>query len=308
MPSILIIGAGAVGAFFGAALARQGAEVSVVCRSDLDTVKQHGFHIRSELLGEHRFQPKQVFASSDDVDGSFDYVIIATKVIEHIDRVALLRPALAASSVIVLLQNGVDIEAEIAAAFPTHELQSAIAFIGVSRTNPGEIYHQTAGSLTIGRYPHGTSQATNELAALFEASGVRCRVTDDVVTARWQKALWNATFNPISILGGVLDTKTMLATDADRAFIRDTMLEIADIAAATGHALDPEMIDELIAATCEMPAYKTSMALDYEHGRPMEIEAILGNVVRAGRRHAVTTPRLETIYALAKMAARKVTR
>jgi 2-dehydropantoate 2-reductase len=305
MPSILIIGAGAVGAFFGSALARQGAQVSVVCRSDYEAVASRGYHIRSKQLGDHTFTPHAVFDSTAAAGNDYDYVILATKVTAQLDRAALLRPAVAAHSGIVLLQNGVDIETEIAAAFPDNELLSAIAFIGVSRTGPGEVHHQSLGSLTVGRFPNGIGAAAQKLAALFEASGVRCKLTEDVVTARWQKALWNATFNPISILGAVLDTEMMLRTEADRAFVRTAMGEIAAVAAAAGQPLDPSIIDKLIETTLQMPPYKTSMALDFEHRRPLELEAILGNVVRTARRHAVAAPTLEAIYALASMVARK---
>ncbi len=300
-PSILIVGAGAVGAFFGSALARQGARVSVVCRSDYAAVELHGYDIRSALLGDHRFVPHQVFRSTNDAGRAFDCVVLATKVLDSTDRVALLEPAVGAASSIVLLQNGLDIEAPIAAAFPENELISAIAFIAVSRTAPGKVHHQSEGSLVIGRYPSGDSPRADDLASLFKASAIPCRVTPDIVTARWQKALWNAAFNPISIMGGVLDTSAILRTAESQAFIRETMREIASIARAAGHSIPDALIDKLIEATLAMPPYKTSMALDFEQGRAMEIEAILGNVVRTARRLGVATPRLETIYAVAKM-------
>lgn len=300
-PSILIVGAGAVGALFGSALARQGAQVSVVCRSDYDAVKSGGYDIRSPLLGNHRFHPQGVYRSASECASAPDYLILASKVVASLDRVALIRPAVGPGTVIVLIQNGIDIESEIAAAFAANELLSCIAFVGVGRAAPGVVVHQSLGSLVMGQYPRGTTPAAQRLAALFEASGVSCKLTDDVVTARWQKAVWNATFNPISIMGGVLDTSMMLSTSADVAFMRRTMQEVCDVAAANGHPLPPKLIDQLIAATDAMAAYKTSMALDYEAGRPMEIEAILGNTVRAGRAAGVPIPALETIYAIAKM-------
>lgn len=301
MPSILIIGAGAVGAFFGSALARQGARVSVVCRSDYAVVKQEGYDIRSKLLGEHRFVPQQTFQSASEAGDAFEYVVLATKVLESVDRIALLRATVRPGTTIVLLQNGVDIESEVAAAFPENELISAIAFIAVSRIAPGTVHHQSEGSLVIGRYPHGDSPRAEQLASMFRANAIPCKVTQDVVAARWQKALWNATFNPISIMGGVLDTSAMLRTPESRNFIRATMAEIAGTARAAGHRLDDTLLDKLIDGTLAMPPYKTSMAVDFEHGRAMEIEAILGNVVRTARRLGFGVPRLETIYAIAKM-------
>jgi 2-dehydropantoate 2-reductase len=298
---ILVIGAGAVGALFGSALARQGAEVSVVCRSDYDAVRRDGYDIKSPLLGDHRFRPQHVYREAAECRTSPDCVILTSKVHASIDRVALLRPVVGPHTVILLIQNGVDIEQEIADAFPSNELLSSLAFVAVGRGKPGEVNHQSLGSLLLGKYPQGVTPAARQLAALFEASGVGCRLTEDVVAARWQKAVWNATFNPLSIMGGVLDTAQMLHSPDSEAFIRQAMREVCDVAAAAGHELDPKLIDNMIAGTRAMPAYKTSMALDYENHRPMEIEAILGATVRAGRKAGVKTPALESIYAIAKM-------
>jgi 2-dehydropantoate 2-reductase len=180
---------------------------------------------------------------------------------------------------------------------------SSLAFVGVGRGAPGEIVHQTHGSLVMGRYPSGIGAAAEKIAAAFIAGSVPCKLTDDVVGARWQKAVWNAPFNPVSILGGVLETTAMVRTEDDRAFIRKAMQEVCATAAAAGHPQSPKLVDAMIENTQQMPPYKTSMALDYENGRPMEIEAILGNVVRAADKLGVATPTLDAIYALARMVA-----
>src|SRR6185436_4958995 len=94
-----------------------------------------------------------------------DFVILTAKVLPDLDRAALLRPVVRPGTTLVLIQNGIDIEAELSAAFPDNELLSALAFIGVSRSGPGEIHHQALGGLTLGRYPRGASQAADDLAA-----------------------------------------------------------------------------------------------------------------------------------------------
>jgi 2-dehydropantoate 2-reductase len=289
---------------FGSALARQGARVSVVCRSDFDVVSRSGYDIRSPLLGDHHFQPAGVLRDVADCTTAPDYLLLTVKVLRNVDRAALIRPAVGPHTVIVLIENGMDIEAEIAAAFPDNELLSALAFVAVGRTAQGAIHHQSSGSLILGRYPDGITPAARKLAALFEAGKVGCSLTENVVGARWQKAVWNATFNPISIMGGVLDTAAILKTPEDQAFVRKAMEEVCAIAAAAGHPQHPKLIDQMIGHTVKMPAYKTSMALDYENNRPMEIEAILGNTVRAGRKLNVAMPALESIYALACMIER----
>jgi len=308
MTAILVVGAGAVGALFGSALARAGAEVSVVCRSDYGVVKRDGYDITSPLLGNHRFRPHQVYREVADCETPPDYLMLTVKVLDGVDRAALIRPAVGPQTVIVLIENGIDIEAPIASAFPGNEVLSGLAIVGVGRGEPGKIHHQSVGSLNLGRYPGGASPAAERFAALLTAGGIASKVTDDVVSARWQKAVWNATFNPISIMGGVLDTAVILGTDESRAFVSSAMQEICAVAAAAGHPLHPKLIDQMMVVTREMAAYKTSMALDYENGRPMEIEAILGNTVRAARRHDVATPILDALYALAKMIEAKASR
>src|SRR5665647_3446168 len=102
MIKVLIIGTGAIGAFYGSLLAKAGAEVSVVCRSDYDQVKQHGFIINSQTLGRWNFIPAHVLKDVADFKGTADYIFLCTKVIPTLDRVALIRPAVAENTAIVL--------------------------------------------------------------------------------------------------------------------------------------------------------------------------------------------------------------
>lgn len=303
---VLIVGAGAIGAFYGAALQRQGADVSIVCRSDYEAVRSAGYRIKSDPLGDLLFRPAQTLQSAADYQGGPpDYLVVTVKVVDGVDRVELIRDAVGPSTTIVLIENGIDIEAEIAQSFPQNEIISAIAYIQVSRTGPGVVRHYAFGELTLGSYPSGVSARCGAFSAMIEAGGVTARATEDVGTARWKKALWNAVLNPISALGGVFDTAQMFAAPAGEAMIRRAMRELCDIAAASGHPLPPELIDQFIDKTRNGPAYKTSMALDYENRRPMEVEAILGNAVRAGQRLQLSIPVLETLYGLLRMAEAK---
>jgi 2-dehydropantoate 2-reductase len=299
---VLVVGAGAIGSFYGSALASQGADVSVVCRSEYDVVRDRGFAIESKKLGDRVFRPAQVLRSVEDYQGGPpDYLIVSVKVVEGVDRAALIRNAVGPDTVIVLIENGVEIESEIADAFPENELISALAFVQVSRVGPGKVKHHAFGDLSFGNYPGGISARCRRLADQLQNGGIKSTLFEDVVTARWQKCVWNAVFNPISVLGGVLDTEAILSPTEGEAFVRQAMEEVGAIAAATGHPLPDGLFDQYIDATRKAPPYKTSMALDYENGRPMETEIILGNTVRAGRREKVAIPALESLYALMKM-------
>ncbi|MDO9268872.1 MAG: 2-dehydropantoate 2-reductase [Methylobacter sp.] len=301
---VLVIGAGAIGAFYGSLLAKSGAEVSVVCRSDYDQVKQHGFIIDSYPLGRWNFTPAQVLKNAADFNGTADYILLCTKVIPALDRVALIRPAVAENTAIVFIQNGVEIEQEMLDAFPDNELISGLAFICCNRVNPGEIAHLAYGRLALGDLPIGVSRKTAQLCELFNQAGIDCKATEDIVTGRWQKCVWNAPFNPLSVLSGGLPTLDILQTQ--ESFVRSIMQEVCDIAAACGHPLPGDIVNINIEHTYAMPPYKTSMLLDFENGQPMETEAILGNALRAAKRAGSASPYLESIYALMKLRELKL--
>ena len=296
---ILIIGSGAIGGFYGGLLARQGADVSVVCRSDYQQVRQHGITIHSHSLGSWTFKPAQVLQQAADYQGSADTIILCTKVLPALQRAKLIRAAVGKHTAIAFIQNGVEIEQELQDAFPDNEIISGLAFICCNRIQPGKIDHLAYGHLALGNYPQGVSSKTRQLCTLFELSGITCRASQDIVTARWQKNVWNAPFNPLSVLSGGLLTSDILSHQ--ESLVRSIMQEVCAIAAATGHPLPEDIVEKNITSTYAMPPYKTSMLLDYQSGRPMETEAILGNTVRAGQRTNTACPCLQTLYGLMKL-------
>jgi len=301
---VLIIGAGAIGGFYGALLAKAGAEVAVVCHSDYDHVKQQGFIIESYIFGTWTFTPSHVLKSAADYQDTVDYVLLCTKVIPSIDRVALIRPAVTANTAIVFIQNGVEIEQEIVDAFPGNEIISGLAYICSNKTKQGKILHQAYGKLALGALPGYVSHKTAKLCKLFEDAGIECNAAENIVTERWKKCVWNAPFNPLSVLSGGLSTLDILKFQ--EPFVRCIMQEICLIAEAVGHQLPDTIIDVNIAITYGMLPYKTSMLLDYENGRLMETEVILGNALRAGKRAGLNIPYLESIYALMKLRELKL--
>ena len=297
---VLVIGSGAIGSFYGALLAKAGFSVSVLARSDYEQVRIHGIDIHSETkLGSWHFTPEQVVAKAADLSEKPDVILLCIKLVDGADRAALINDALGPDTAVALVSNGVEIEDEVARAFPDHELISGLAFICVTRTAPGKIWHQAYGRLALGNYPGGLSEKTRALAKAFESAGIGCAATEEIVTARWQKCLWNAAFSSLSVLSGGLSTAEILTTQ--EPLIRAIMAEVCAIAAALGHELPAGIIDQQIDGTHKMPPYKTSMLLDFEAGRPMETEAILGNTVRAGARAGMPRPHLDTLYALMKL-------
>lgn len=297
---ILIVGAGAIGGFYGGLLAKTGADVAVVCRSDYEIVKQQGYRIVSRDLGDWRFTPSRVLRDAGEYQDNADYVILTSKVTADIDRLSLVRPALSAETTLVFIQNGVEIEQEFVDAFPEQEIVSGLAYICCNRWQAAVVNHLAYGKLTLGNLPTGAISAkTRHLQDLFLQTGIECSVSEDIITSRWQKCVWNAPFSPLSVLSGGLATEAILQNQ--EIFVRRIMQEVCDIAAGCGHPLPEDVIETNIANTRAMPPYKTSMLLDYQRGQRMETEAILGNAVRAGLRQGVNCPNLQALYALMQL-------
>ena len=294
---ILIVGAGGVGAYFGGRLAQGGANVSVVCRSDYDYVKSGGFDIKS-INGDFCFIPEQVCRSVDEYSGNADFVIVSLKALPEIDEVEMIAPAVKEKSVIMLLQNGIDIEHNIYKAYPENELISGIAYIGVARKGEGVIEHQGGGTLSIGIFPKGDSESVYTLYELFAKADVECKISTDIVQKRWEKLLWNVPFNSISVLAGKLNTQEIMSDKLLVDLAEKMMWEVVNVAAACGVELDHKLVDWNLEYTRNFPPYKSSMLLDYENGRKMESDAILGNFLNLAAENKISVPHTKTIFAL----------
>jgi len=299
-PNILIVGAGAIGSFYGAILKQAGCQVSVVLRSEYETVKTNGIRINSPQ-GDLSYTPDAIFREGDTPPQAPDYLILCVKVLPGVNRAALVKPWMGPATRLVLIENGIDIERELADAYPQNPLISCLAFIAASRTGPGEIEHKAYGKLVMGRFPDGLDDHSRNLAALFREGGINIDLTEQVVAERWRKCLWNTPFNPLSVLANGTDTRTILDAEGGEALIRALMAEVIATAAADGFEMKPELIDKNIEGTRKMPPYKNSMALDYLNGQPIELDAVLGNVVAIANRHRVPVPHLETMLTALRM-------
>ena len=302
---ILVVGTGAIGGFYGGKLAQAGAAVTTLCRSDYEVIKAKGISVTS-VFGDFHFKPERVIRELSEYGPPPDYILVGLKVLPEIDTTEIIKDVVGPETAIVLLQNGVDIEEPVARAFPDSEIISGLAFICATRTGPGQIDHTDFGRLVLGRFPVGKSVKIDEFARLLNDAGVPCEVTEDIVTARWRKLVWNAPFNPISVLGGGADTRTMVENPESLELTRQVMEEVCTIAEAAGHPLPAGVVQENIDGTRRMAPYKSSMLVDFEAARPMEVEAILGSGLKVARRHGISAPHIETLYGLLKLVDNKI--
>lgn len=303
-PHVVVVGAGAVGGFYSAILKQAGCTVSVVLRSAYDAVVSHGFVIESPL-GDLSYRPDFIYrdgaTTADSSAPPPDYVLICVKVLPGVSRAELARPWVGSATRLVLIENGIDIEPELAQAFPDNPLISCSAFVAVAGVAPGEIKHSAHGRLIAGCFPEGVDSHCRELADLFEAGGITVKLSESIIKDRWKKCVWNTALNPLAVLANGADTGTMLETPGGETLVRALMAEVCAVASADGYPLSDAIIDANIDGTRKMASFKNSMAQDYLNGRPIELDAILGNVVTIARRHIVPVPLLETLLAILRM-------
>jgi 2-dehydropantoate 2-reductase len=299
---VLLIGTGAVGSYFGGKLALADVRISALCRSDYDIVKERGIDVRS-YKGDFCFKPAEVVNDLARLSAQPEYVLICLKALPEVKVADLIRAVVKPETVIVLVQNGIDIELEVARQFPDNELISGIAFIAVSRLALGVVRHTGSGKLILGNYPQGVSPKTEKLATLFQSVQVPCDLSRKITRDRWQKMIWNAAFNPISVLGGKADSRQMVDVPEAEQLVRNVMKEVMSLAAATGNELPDEVMENAILGNRKMHPFKTSMLVDHESGRSMEIDAILGNAIAIAQKYGKTVPYLESLFSLMKLQA-----
>ncbi|MBE6377327.1 MAG: 2-dehydropantoate 2-reductase [Lentisphaerae bacterium] len=303
---LLLIGAGSIGAYFCGRAASGGAEVEVLVRRNAPEIREKGYDITS-IAGNFVFHPARVIDRHEDISPDIDAVVLATKVLPDVNRVELVREAaeLPHHPPVVLLQNGIGIEDEIASAFPDNEIISCVAYIGASRKSFREILHTGSGRLIIGRFGGGDSPFARQLAGVFISGGVPCRVTEDIALERWRKLLWNLPFNPVSVLAGGLDTRELCDGRDIEKLCSELMDEVILCANASGVKLTRAMADEQFAYTRDFPPYKTSMLQDYSAGLPLEVDAVLGNMLKIADRFALAVPYSRCCAALLRSLDRK---
>ena len=289
-----VIGAGAVGGYFGGRLANAGRNVSFLLHSDYDYVCSRGLRVDS-CRGDFLLNPVQAYRDAAGLP-QCDVVLVALKTVNNHLLPGMLQKFAGPETLVVLIQNGIGMEDDLQKAMPGLQIAAATAFICSSKTGPGHICHMDYGSLTIANYSCRDTARLEALVSDFKDSGVET-YTADYLLARWRKAVWNMPFNGMTV---ALNTSTaeLLANPATRQLVREQMLEVIGAARACGvEALDEAFADKQLAATDRMTPYKPSMKLDYDNGRPMEIDYLYSRPIAMAAAAGYAMPRLEMLEA-----------
>ncbi len=289
-----IIGTGAIGGYYGAKLVRAGRDVHFLLNSDYDYVRQHGLRIES-CDGDFTLPHVNAYRRAADMPAC-DVVIVGMKNVNNHMLPDLVRPVLKRGGIVLLIQNGIGVEADFQKALPEAQLAAGLAFICSAKAGPGLIRHQCYGSINIGNYSCRDRKFFNRMLTDLQRAGIAAAEVD-YNTARWRKAVWNMPFNGMTV---ALDTRTdlLLKNPATLRLIREQMMEVVGAAQALGvRGLDEKFVDKMIADTQTMTPYSPSMKLDYDNGRPMEIYYLYTRPIAEARKAGFDMPRLAMLEA-----------
>ena len=302
MKQVLVVGAGSVGGFFGAHLAKNNPNVSFLLRTrTCEVVKQSGLTIRS---AGGSFTVRPPVASDPRELPKPDLIVLGVKAYD-LDRVIdQLEPVLTEDTVILTLQNGIDTEDRILARLNRDCVVGGVAYIYSKIAEPGVIDHYKKGAVAIGELMGMESRRLLKIRELFASADISCQLSKDIRRAKWEKMCWNCVFNPITVL---IDDRVAKALDHPEmtGVIRQIVGEVAAVSATLKVPLPLDMPERVVKATQEIRDIHTSMYDDWKAGRPTEIDYLNGFVVEQGRKLGIPTPVNEALTAMIKTITEK---
>ena len=301
---IAVIGAGAVGSYYGARLAEAGHDVTFLMRRDLRAVRAGGLHIESPD-GDLVLPAPRVVARSAEI-GPVDWVICALKTTAIEAVPDLVGPCIGRETRVLVLMNGLGLEERFGDWFGRERVFGGLAFTCINRGEPGRVRHLDYGPVTIGHLLDDRT-ALEEARALWDGAKVEVSTAPSLLRARWEKLCWNIPFNGLCVAGGGITTDRVMGDPALRAAARATMEDVvaagnADLeaAGATARIDGPALIERMLALTETMGPYRPSTMIDFVEGRPMEVEAMFAAPLRRARVLGLEVPSVALLAALVR--------
>jgi 2-dehydropantoate 2-reductase len=299
---VAVLGAGAVGCFFGGMLARARHEVTLIGRPvHVDAFKARGLRFEGLKFDEHVAVEASTEAGA--VRGA-RLILFCVKSTDTEDAAAQMAPFLDAGALVVNLQNGVDnterIQARIA-----QPVIPAVVYVATEMAGPGHLKHHGRGDLVIGelggKVPAG---ALAQVQRWFQAAGVPVVVSANVAGELWAKLVVNCAYNALSAISQ-LPYGRMIESPGIRDVMRDVVEETLALARASGVAMAPDMLERTYKIAEAMPTQFSSTAQDLARGKPTEIEHLNGFVARRGAALGVPTPANRVLCALVRLLESK---
>ena len=300
---ILIVGAGAVGGYFGGLLARSGEDVTFLARGEhLKAIQEKGLYIKS-INGDFNIKINAV--EKPNANEKYDLIVIAVKSYDLPDACNNIKGTVKNETVLMSLLNGVDSEEIIGSIFGADNVIGSVAFIGSQISEAGVISHTASGMITIGELDGVKSKRCEEILKIFERAKIPIKLSENIQKDIWAKMVWNTGFNAITALTGSL-VSDVLSIPESRKIVEMTMKETVEAANKKGIKLSDDFVEKTVSKTLKAGEIKTSMLQDRENGKVMEIDSINGAIVRLGHEMNIPVPVNETLYGALKVINKRL--
>lgn len=296
------MGAGAVGCYFGARLRAAGHEVWFVARGErFKAMRQRGLRVES-VAGDLEL-PMVSVIHDPRVVGPVDLVLFTVKSRDTREAAEAARPMVRGHTSVLVLQNGVDNEAIVGGVLGEEHVVPGVAVIGVDMPEPDLVRHTNNGTIIMGEVTGEETRRIRAIRDAFAQAGMEARISSDIGSVKWRKLVWNAAFNPLAALTG-MRVLELIEDENTRGLAEEAMREAIAVGRALGHRVDEGLIGRGTARDPRWAMSKTSMLQDMERGKPTEVDALTGVVVREGRRLGVPTPVSSTLLSLVRAKER----
>ncbi len=287
-----VIGTGAIGGYYGAKLAHTGTGVHFLFHKNYYHVSAHGFQVDS-CDGSFHLDNVNAYRHTQDMP-QCDVVLVGLKSVNNHLLQELLPPLLKEDTLVVLIQNGIGIEADVQKMFPTVQLAAGLAFICCAKTEPGTVNHQCYGYINIGNYSCSSQARIDAVIDDFRRAGVDANEVE-YLEARWKKAVWNMPFNGMTVALNT-QTDTLLKHPSTLQLVKEQMMEVISAAQTCGvKNIDEAFADKMIDNTLRMTPYSPSMKLDFDFHRPMEIDYLYTRPIEEARKAGYSMKKLEML-------------
>ena len=299
-----VIGSGAIGGFYGAKLANTGQSVHFLFHSDYQYVKEHGLQINS-VEKEFHLPKVNCYQSTAEMP-VVDVVLVALKTTNNHLLKEMLPPILHPETVVVLIQNGIGMEEDLAAEFPQLNIAGGMAFIASSKQGPGTVLHQDYGKLTLASYNIREKELLQQIYKDFTETKLETVVAPDLASARWQKLQWNIPFNGLTVALNTTTDRIVSHQEASR-LSEDLMREVvlASQACQVSYPIQETAIKEMMETTRRMTPYAPSMKLDYDFRREMEIHYIYERPIAIAAQHGFKMEKTEMLAQMLRFKENK---
>lgn len=291
-----IIGSGAIGIYYGGLLAKAGHEVHFLLHSDYEHVKYHGLQVDS-CDGSYCL-PKVNAHNTTATMPVCDVVIVALKTTANHLLPQMLQPVTGGDTLVLLIQNGIGVEADLQEAMPDLQIAAGVSYICTLKVAPGRIHHMGLGRMSVASYSCRTPERLSAMVEEMVSAGLRVKVAPSYLDMRWQKAVWNMTFNGMTVACNAPSAPSLLQNDETRRAVRGMMSEIVTVANACGASgVGEDYAEKMMDMTAKMPPFASSMKFDFDHHKPMELHYLYENPIAEAHRHGCQMPLIEKLAA-----------